>query len=303
MVYVASIIIVAYYFESKRSFATGIAVSGSGIGTFVFAPLTQWLMDNYGGWRGACIIVSGIFLNMILCGLMFREPEWKKRISRSSSARSISSQMPEIEELRQALQTGHVSQLISDNKEEVRIASSLVTIPTYIKDPSKLPQDILAMIAQNKQNYDFILENYPESLEVSEQVDKEKHSAILTKQSNDQGQSKRVKLKRRVSSLMKHSNIPRTSEKVHLQNLKVRRQSMTYRGAILSARNSLRASSCPDIYKNTMSEEDGEEKGWRDCFTLDYVTLPFIVFCVSNFLLYFWYDVPYVYAVSIESSL
>merc|ERR1719242_2714124 len=126
-------------------------------------------MDNYGGWRGACIIVSGIFLNMILCGLMFREPEWKKRISRSSSARSISSQMPEIEELRQALQTGHVSQLISDNKEEVRIASSLVTIPTYIKDPSMIPQ--------NKQNYDFILENYPESLEVSEQVDKEKHSA------------------------------------------------------------------------------------------------------------------------------
>ena len=39
--YVASIIIVAYYFETKRSFATGIAVCGSGIGTFLFAPFTQ----------------------------------------------------------------------------------------------------------------------------------------------------------------------------------------------------------------------------------------------------------------------
>ena len=85
--YVASIIIVAYYFESKRSFATGIAVCGSGIGTFVFAPFTQWLMDNYDGWRGACIILSGIFLNMIICGLMFKELEWKKKMSRASSAR------------------------------------------------------------------------------------------------------------------------------------------------------------------------------------------------------------------------
>ena len=87
--YVASIIIVAYYFETKRSFATGIAVCGSGIGTFLFAPFTQWLMDSYDGWRGACIILSGIFLNMIICGLMFKELTWKKRVSRAGSVRYI----------------------------------------------------------------------------------------------------------------------------------------------------------------------------------------------------------------------
>merc|ERR1719234_3049764 len=62
--YVASIIIVAYYFDRRRSFATGISVCGSGVGTFVFAPFTQYLMDTYDGWRGACIILAGVFLNM-----------------------------------------------------------------------------------------------------------------------------------------------------------------------------------------------------------------------------------------------
>ena len=37
----AAIVIVAYYFDRRRSFATGISVCGSGVGTFVFAPLTQ----------------------------------------------------------------------------------------------------------------------------------------------------------------------------------------------------------------------------------------------------------------------
>ena len=34
-------------------------------GTFVFAPFTQYLMDTYDGWRGACIILAGVFLNMV----------------------------------------------------------------------------------------------------------------------------------------------------------------------------------------------------------------------------------------------
>jgi hypothetical protein len=44
--YVAAIVIVAYYFDTKRSFATGISVCGSGIGTFIFAPLIQYLISG-----------------------------------------------------------------------------------------------------------------------------------------------------------------------------------------------------------------------------------------------------------------
>ena len=65
--------IVAYYFDAKRSFATGLSVCGSGVGTFVFAEFTQFLVDNCNGWRGACIALAGVFLIMIICGLLFRE--------------------------------------------------------------------------------------------------------------------------------------------------------------------------------------------------------------------------------------
>ncbi len=73
--YVAAIVIVAFYFERRRSLATGISVCGSGVGTFLFAPLTQALVDAY-GWRGATAILAAVFLNMVVCGMLFRELEW-----------------------------------------------------------------------------------------------------------------------------------------------------------------------------------------------------------------------------------
>jgi len=39
-VYLPSIIIVSYYFQKRRAFATGVAVCGSGAGCFVLAALT-----------------------------------------------------------------------------------------------------------------------------------------------------------------------------------------------------------------------------------------------------------------------
>ena len=83
--YVAAIVIVAYYFDRRRSFATGISVCGSGVGTFVFAPLTQHLVEEYGGWRGAAVILAGLFLNMCVCGALFRDLEWTTRRKRRRS--------------------------------------------------------------------------------------------------------------------------------------------------------------------------------------------------------------------------
>jgi hypothetical protein len=69
--YVAAVVIVAYYFDKKRSFATGISVCGSGIGTFIFPPLIQYLIDVY-GWRGCTVFLAGILLNMCVCGALMR---------------------------------------------------------------------------------------------------------------------------------------------------------------------------------------------------------------------------------------
>ena len=41
-----------YYFERRRALATGISVCGSGVGTFLLAPLATLLLDEF-GWKGA----------------------------------------------------------------------------------------------------------------------------------------------------------------------------------------------------------------------------------------------------------
>ena len=65
LVYVPAVIVVGFYFEKKRALATGIAVCGSGIGTFVIAPLTSWLLDEY-GWKGTLLIHVIIFIQYYL---------------------------------------------------------------------------------------------------------------------------------------------------------------------------------------------------------------------------------------------
>lgn len=72
MAYLPSIGSVSFYFEKKRALATGVAVCGSGIGAFVFAPLSSYLLQEYGGWRGAYWIISGIVLNLVVLGALFR---------------------------------------------------------------------------------------------------------------------------------------------------------------------------------------------------------------------------------------
>jgi len=147
-------------------------------------------------------------------------------------------------------------------------------------------------------------------------------------------ESTSVKLKRRVSSLIKgQKSILKKNEqkdvevnqvptrrnleklKAETESLKVRRQSMTYRGTRVGGprvTTHVRSSSCPDIYKNTVMEDSQEQEtfysellhSFQDCLSLHYVTLPFVAFCISNFLLYFWYDVPYVYTIEyVENDL
>ena len=71
MIYLPAIVTVGHWFDKKRAFATGLAVCGTGIGTFIFAPLSQHLIQEY-EWRGAHLIIAGIVLNCAVCGAIFR---------------------------------------------------------------------------------------------------------------------------------------------------------------------------------------------------------------------------------------
>ncbi|EDW09336.1 uncharacterized protein Dmoj_GI19091 [Drosophila mojavensis] len=71
MVYIPAVVIIGFYFEKWRALATGVALCGSGVGTFVFAPLTDLLLEKT-GWRMTLAIQGVMILSCAIFGLAFR---------------------------------------------------------------------------------------------------------------------------------------------------------------------------------------------------------------------------------------
>ncbi|XP_046341093.1 monocarboxylate transporter 14-like [Haliotis rufescens] len=71
MMYLPAIVSVGFYFEKKRAIATGIGVCGSGVGMFIFAPFSRYLLDTL-EWKSALLILSGIVFNGMVCGMLMR---------------------------------------------------------------------------------------------------------------------------------------------------------------------------------------------------------------------------------------
>lgn len=76
--YFNSTIIIANYFSKKRALANGIAECGAGIGTLVFAPLTEFLISSF-GWWGGLLIMSGVVANISVCGALYRPLPLKRQ--------------------------------------------------------------------------------------------------------------------------------------------------------------------------------------------------------------------------------
>ncbi|XP_072246748.1 monocarboxylate transporter 12-B-like [Leuresthes tenuis] len=78
--YTPAIAMVGKYFVERKALAYGIALSGSGIGTFLLAPAVQMLIEHY-SWRGALLILGGFVSNLCVCGALMRplEPKGDER--------------------------------------------------------------------------------------------------------------------------------------------------------------------------------------------------------------------------------
>ncbi|CAG9787870.1 unnamed protein product [Diatraea saccharalis] len=74
MIYMPAVLTVGFYFEKWRALATGLALCGSGVGTFVMAPLTDKLNESF-GWRVTVLVHAGTLLSCIVFGAMFRPIE------------------------------------------------------------------------------------------------------------------------------------------------------------------------------------------------------------------------------------
>lgn len=66
--------IITEWFDTKLSFATGLAGCGVGLGIAVFAFLNDWLVDSF-GWKGAMLILSSMMSLCILLSVTFVSPK------------------------------------------------------------------------------------------------------------------------------------------------------------------------------------------------------------------------------------
>ena len=69
--FLSAIVTVGHYFTTKRALAVGIASGGSGAGAILFAPLSEFLINTF-SWKGSMWIISGICLNGVVMGALFR---------------------------------------------------------------------------------------------------------------------------------------------------------------------------------------------------------------------------------------
>lgn len=115
--YVTAVCSVVGWFDKRRTFATGIGASGTGIGTFLYAPLTQYLLESY-GWRGTCLILAGTLFNICVCGCLMLDPEWltesNKLESRSQSMKTFSNSSVCLDEIKKLLEDGAPNNIVLD---------------------------------------------------------------------------------------------------------------------------------------------------------------------------------------------
>ena len=71
LVFNSGYIVLAFNFEKKRNMATGIAVSGCGLGAFILAPLFQLIYHEY-GYCGFFLFMAGFSFQACVCGVVLR---------------------------------------------------------------------------------------------------------------------------------------------------------------------------------------------------------------------------------------
>lgn len=365
LVYVTAVVAIAYWFDKKRTLAVGLGACGTGVGTFVYAPMTQYFIQEY-GWRGTILLLSGTLLNLCVCGAVMRDPEWliaehkrqAKGRSKDSSSISISGRSgggesiyPGIEELKILMKSGHppdyiLTQLATSIQVAEHLESttkmnanmrakgnSVIHLPTYLKQSEKVPIEVLETLTGNKKLYNIILVNYPSLLNSYKSSSEHKlPTESFDEPKNPPAVSVKLKALARDKTTEKDEHGHRSIEDCralkkqdskgerrewlrkrlsvnyhYLKDLRMPRNSIMHRNAMLNiSKYRLRASSCPNIYKNSMiTINEKEEKWYAECFSCMsglfdvslYTKFHFVLLSLSTIILFTWFIVPYFYLV------
>ncbi|KAL3217246.1 hypothetical protein MRX96_006144 [Rhipicephalus microplus] len=268
--YVTSIVSVAYYFERRRSLATGLAVCGTGIGTFVFAPLTIRLLETF-AWQGTLLILAGFFLNMVISGALMRDLD-----------------------------------LFGDDEEDENVEDT--------HEKRTLPSAGGATRGFAARSFSFrhtsqtsVYPNIWNTIDPSSTIKSMPPNFVLPASKSSAAAGPAAVGGRDVPNGWGERRLQQRADSACLRNMRLQRGSLTYRGAMLNIRRyRLRASSCPDIYRNSMLTISGEDKTCQWLSDLKEVLLDsmdvrlflngrYTLLCISNFLLNACVDNPYMY--------
>ena len=63
--------ILAKYFDRYKRLASSLAMAGMGVGSFVAPPIIKTLEDTY-GWRGAMLLVGGLYAHVIVLFVLYK---------------------------------------------------------------------------------------------------------------------------------------------------------------------------------------------------------------------------------------
>ncbi|CAK9300426.1 unnamed protein product [Gordionus sp. m RMFG-2023] len=289
LVNVASIVVVAFYFDSKRAFATGLSTSGSGIGACALGACTEILLQKY-GWRGTTLLFSGLFLNIVVFGAMMRPVEWPRNLAQARRHRKYQEKLQDFQEMSKnnpgtmvALLTGDImnlnesfdhlnantknddSQTTSSNHEDHHEldddvdrykAHSVLDIPTYLtKNP------ILVNETYETLHKDYNVDNLIQLLPmVNPDI---YHQTLIADPTHNRqvilkgNQSLSLTPRPKHDIWLEHVDKMRKAERYRF--LRLNRSNITSRGCMLNTpKYTIRASSCPDVYTSTLKRDSDD---------------------------------------------
>ncbi|XP_060522457.1 monocarboxylate transporter 9-like isoform X2 [Cylas formicarius] len=325
--YVTAVVSIAFWFDKKRTLALGLAASGCGFGTVIYSPLITILSGQY-GWRGTVLILAGLFANMIVCGLLMRDPDWVIKQEKERLAAERANKDPES---RRGKKVSDVKYVLENVKTVVNINEkgrfhSVVNLPTYLHDQTEIPLEVLKNLSNDKHLYQIILVNYPNLLSSSSHSDTgpdrlAADASLVTTRvpvrlsmklkpiqeperqltANHNGVD--APLIRRISSKAKIQS----SQHLHhsyLKNIRPKTGSVGCNGAMLNIHKyKLTASSCPDFSKDEIDTPPKSEK-WYDEFlgvlqdltSFDlFADFHFFLLSIATIIMNTWFVVPHFY--------
>jgi len=158
--YLASLIIIAEYFDKKRGIATGITMAGSGVGSFVFSPLIQYLIRTY-DWKFTISVCSSIILQACVCGALLRplpainEPLQAKK-SKQVELKAIGDKSGSSEQQRQNSTEDRVIETFSGSVYSLNAADK--DLPFYQRN--KLLRIVIGILKEMT-DFRLLVQNFP----------------------------------------------------------------------------------------------------------------------------------------------